>query len=343
MLQFAALGLAFLLSALCRAEVVRDLYSAQVPVADRSSQALASGARDALAEVLVKVSGSEEALDNPAVQDALPDARSLVQQYAFLREEGAGGGLSARFEFDGSYITRLVTSAGLPLWTANRPRVLVWAVVDRDGARQFVSPETSPQLADELLAEFDRRGVPAQLPLFDLADTTAISVEQAWDLQVEAVLAASTRYDVDNILFGRVVALSTGRWVGDWSYVHQRDRLDRAIQVPESRGFARAGAGLVAESMAARYAVAAKGEVADVVSMTVAGVQGFADYDAIVTWLEGLELITHANVQRIFGDRIELGLVTQADPAQLAPIIELNARLIAQPAAGGRLDYLWQN
>jgi hypothetical protein len=38
-----------------RAEIVRDLYSAQVPVADQGAQALARANRDARAEVLVEV------------------------------------------------------------------------------------------------------------------------------------------------------------------------------------------------------------------------------------------------------------------------------------------------
>ena len=117
-LQWMGFSLAMLLSAWGHAEVVRDIYAAQVPVADRSGKALASAARDALAQVLVKVSGSEEVLDNPVVAEALPGARSHVQQYAFQVEDGAA--LSARFEFDASYITGLVTRARLPLWTAPR-------------------------------------------------------------------------------------------------------------------------------------------------------------------------------------------------------------------------------
>lgn len=340
-LQWMGFSLAMLLSAWGHAEVVRDLYAAQVPVADRSGKALASAARDALAQVLVKVSGSEEVLDNPVVAEALPGARSHVQQYAFQVEDGAA--LSARFEFDASYITGLVTRARLPLWTANRPRVLVWAAVEQGGVRQFVSFANTPQLAAELLAEFDRRGVPAQLPLFDLADATAITVDDVWNLEAGAVFGASARYDVENILFGRVVALSTGEWAGDWSYVHQRDRLDRTAQVPESRIFAREGANLVAESMAARYAVAPSGVADGLVPISVGGVNNFAAYAAIVSWLEGLELIEHANVQRISADRLELGLVTQADAQQLASIIELNAKLVPQTALSGQLDYLWQN
>lgn len=326
-----------------RAEVIAGLYSVQVPVTDQSSQALNSASRDALGQVLVKVSGSVDVLDNPVVREAMPQARKHVQQYSFVREAGVDAGLEARFEFDGSYITRLVTQARLPLWTANRPRVLVWAAAEQDGLRQFISLDGTPELAAELLAEFDRRGVPVQLPLFDLTDATAITVNDVWNLDGTVIEAASLRYDVEDILFGRVVALSTGEWAGDWSYLYSRNRLDRSASAPASRGFSREGVNLVAEEMASRYAVAGSGGDHALVQMTVSGVYEYADYAAIVSWLESLELIDHANVQHISGDRIELGLVSQADATQLATIIELNNRLKPQTALSGQLDYLWQN
>lgn len=333
----------WLWAALASAEVVEGLYSAQVPVTDQSSASLASASRDALGQVLVKVSGSAEALDNPVVKKELANARSHVQQYAFSRGMGADDALTARFEFDSSYVTRLVTRAQLPLWTANRPRVLAWMAVEQDGQRQFVSLDATPELAQELLLEFEQRGVPAQLPLFDLADATAISVEDVWNLDGGTAQAASARYDVEDVLIGRVVAMSTGEWLGDWSYISGRHRLDRNASAPESRGFSQQGVALVAEEMAARYAVAPTGGGDDLVVMTISGVQDFADYAEIVNWLEGLELIDHANVRQITGDRVELGLVSLAEADALAKIIELNEHLQPQASLPGQLDYAWLN
>ncbi len=337
----ALLILVLLMPALATADMVRGLYSARVPVTDQSSQALASAAQDALGQVLVKVSGSTEALDNPLVAKTLPEARSHVQQYGFERD---GDKLFARFEFDDTYITRLVTQARLPLWTANRPRVLVWLVFEEAGQRQFVSLDGTPELAAELLDEFDQRGVPAQLPLFDLVDATSLTPDDAWALSANASLAASQRYDVQNVLIGRVVATSTGNWLGDWSFLFDGYRLDRSANAPESRGFSRQGVALAAETMADRYAVAPSEGTEGLVMMSVVGVNDFADYAAIVDWLEGLELVEHANLRRISGDRLELALVSLADAADLARVIALNGRLSPVAASvPGQLDYQWQN
>jgi hypothetical protein len=328
----------------CHGEIVSDLYSAEVPVADQSRESLTSASRDAMADVLVKVSGSEDTLANPLIRSELGNARKQVQQYAYSRGEEQGE-LYVRFEFDDSFITDLVARAGEPLWTANRPRVLVWLVLEDSAGRQFVSHENTPEMAQQLIREFSRRGVPLQLPLYDLADSAAISTEEAWRLYGPALQSASKRYNVQDVLAGRLASLSTGSWVGDWSYLHGRDRSDRSFTAPNSQGFAREGASLVAEVMAGRYAIAPTAEPGAGVTMSVTGVQRYADYAKIVSWLEKLELVEHANVEEIRGDEILLRLHAQAEATQLAAIIELNRRFQPLPSlvSGAELSYQWQN
>ena len=330
-----------------RAEIVKNLYSAQVPVADQSAAALASASRDALAEVLVKVSGSVDALQYGSIKAALGEARSHVQQYAYVREKDPEASLAARFEFDDAYITGLVTDAGAPLWTANRPLVLVWMVLEDEGGRYFVNWDTAPELSEQLLAAFSRRGVPVQLPLFDLADSAALAPEQVWRLSESALQAASARYDAQEIMAGRLAVGSTGNAIGNWSYFSAGGRIDRSISAADAESFVREGVAVVAEKMSERYAIAPSAAGTDGVSMAVTGVSRYADYAGIVSWLESLELIEHANVERVQGDRIELRLYAQAGAAQLTPIIELNKRLQPLPlppaASGSQLNYQWQN
>ena len=333
------------------AAYVEDLYAAEVPVASQSTAVLAAAARDALGQVVVKVSGSSAVLQNPAVIAALARARSQVQQYSYNRAPGPDAGLTARFEFDQAYITDLITRAGLPLWTSNRPLVLAWIVVETPQGREFLNADTMPELTAQVLAQFAHRGVPLQLPLYDLADTAAIAPEEAWQLQGSTLLAASARYKVQDILAGRLATLSTGSVVGDWAYLYGNDRLDRSGSAASTQMFFANGAALVAEEMSARYAVAPSAGSATGVVMSVVGVSTYADYAAIVSWLESLELIDVANVERVRGDRIELRLQAQADARQLAAIIELNKRLEPLPVApivqpgmdpGPQLSYQWQ-
>lgn len=328
-----------------RAELVKDLYSGQTPVGDRSQAELGRAAREALSQVLVKVSGSTEVLDLPGIAPALEDALSQARQFSYARTDDPEQPLAARFEFSQSWISGLLNAAGAPLWTANRPAVLLWLVQDTPEGRQFVNRETAPQLVRQLERDFAARGVPLRFPLYDLTDAAAMSPGQAWSLNEVTLRQASQRYRVDEILAGRLSQLSGGLWLGDWAYLSARERIDRSASPEPIDAFLDAGVALVAEDMAARYAVAASGAPASGVAMRVSNVRSYADYAAIVTWLEGLELIDHANVEHIRGNRLQLRLLAQADAAQLASIIELNRRLVpvTTAAVSGELNYQWQN
>ncbi|MBE9539720.1 MAG: DUF2066 domain-containing protein [Proteobacteria bacterium] len=326
------------------AAVVADLYSAEVAVADNSEAALTAGAKAALSEVLVKVSGSTDVLQNPVLQSALGNARNLVQQYAYTRQQGNSGELRARFEFDDSIISEMLGKAGAPLWTANRPSVLVWMVIEGPAGRQFLNRESSPEMLSRVTEDFARRGVPVQFPLYDLNDTAMISADEVWRLNAASLSGASQRYGVQHILAGRLAILSNGSWVGDWSYLADNSRIDRSIRVGDPEAFLQAGVSLVAEAMSAKYAVAPSTSASEGVKVLVSGVSNYSDYAGIVVWLEGLELIEVANVEQIRGDTIQLNLVAQADAGQLAAIIELNKRLLPVRSSDSdiQLSYQWQ-
>lgn len=327
------------------AEVVRDLYAAEVPISGRQQAALDGASRRAMSQVLVKLSGSEDVLGYSGVKNSLSNARSYVQQYAYRGGQGDVP-LTVRFEFDGSVMTKIITDAGAPLWTANRPAVLAWIVLEDETGRRFLGRETDPELVKQLERAFFERGVPLRLPLLDLTDTASLSADEAWQQDRSTLMAASSRYGVADILAGRFASLSSGVWLGDWSYLTDRRQLNRTLTNTSASDALDVAAALIAEDMAERYAVmpTTTGSAAGI-RMQVMGVSDYGDYAGVVAWLESLELIQHANVEYIAGDRIELRLVAQADASQLASIIELNDKLVPAPVAQtpGVLFYQWQD
>jgi len=331
-----ALALSSLAGA-ARAELVQDLYEAEVAVADQSAAELGRAARQGLSDVLVKVSGSTQVLSNPTISKALGDARNRVQQYSYDKGPGVPPQTSVKLSFDGAYVTGLVVGAGAPIWTANRPAVLVWLVVEDAAGRAFLNAAAAPALMAAVQGEFARRGVPIQLPTYDAADSAALTPEQAWNLDDPALVPASARYQLRDILVGRVSLLEGGGATGEWSFLQGDNRVQRTSTVASEELFVRDGAALVAETLAARYAVAAS-SAGGKVTLAVSGVTTYADYAALISWLEGLELVERADVASVRGDTLTLNLKAKAGAAQLASIIELNRRLIPIPAVGPGLD-----
>ena len=337
--------LALLAAGNSRAEMVRNLHTATVPVADQGAQALAAASGQALADVLVKVSGSRQVLGNPVIAEALSRARGNVQQYAYVRGKPPANELSVSIEFDSAYVTGLVRDAGAPLWTANRPVVLAWVVVEGKDGRYFINRDSKPAEAQLLTDEFSRRGVPVQIPVFDLADVGALGTEDAWRLDAQAIGSASARYNVQDVLAGRFANLGGDSSTGDWSYFHEGNRVNRSATAPDLQAFLRSGVELVADELAARYAMRPSVASDGAMRMVVVGVASYADYAAIIRFLEDLELVESASIQSIQGQRIELQLQTAVDASQLATLIELNDRLSPVPVAGSsaQLNYQWRN
>ncbi|MFK8047861.1 MAG: DUF2066 domain-containing protein [Halioglobus sp.] len=328
-----------------QAVVVDNLYEAEVPVADHGAEALEQASLLALQQVFIKVSGSVNVLENPVILTELEKARSYVQQYSYTRDQDADGDLSAKFEFDGAVISKLVVSSGAPFWTANRPTVLVWVVVQNASGKQFVGADSQSAVLDAIQKSFSTRGVPLRVPLLDLEDTAALKVDEVWRLRAPPLLAASVRYGVQDILAGRITELSTGEWLGDWAYISGNNRVDRTASADSIDTFMNSGASLVAEQMARNYSVAASQADVGGVLMSVRGVNQYSDYAKIVSWLESLELIQHANVEEIEGDEIRLRLTAQAQASRLRKIIELNRKLspLSNTSGSQQLRYQWKN
>jgi uncharacterized protein len=139
--QALAAALACLLACvapvLARAAV--PLYEVSVPLAGVTAEDRAAGMVDALRAAAVKASGRREAADHPAISGA--DPREYVQRYSTTADR------MLKVGFDGRAIEQLLQQAGLPLWPAERPLVVIDAPV-------------ADRLAVESVAQW--RGVPVE-------------------------------------------------------------------------------------------------------------------------------------------------------------------------------------
>lgn len=328
-----------------RAAIVADLYSAQVPVDDRGTAALTDAAQAALSQVLVKVSGSEGVLQSPEVISAMGSARNRVLTYAYVEQPGEAAQPEVRFEFDADYVTDLVRRSGAPLWTANRPPVLAWVVVQEDNRQRFLSEESDAELADAIKEAFSRRGLILQLPLHDLKDAAAVRASDAWSRNRTTLREASRRYAVADIAIARFTAAADGEYAADWVYWSADDAVTAPSRRGQPEGVVQLGADLIADTMAARYAVSPSSGEVIAVRMLVSGVFEYGDYAGIVRWLRSLEPISYANLERVQGDRLTLVMGTRAQPSSLRRIIELNERLVPEQTRDPYvpLSYRWQN
>jgi len=333
-----------LLSMSARGALVADIYRARVQVDDRSIQSQQSATRNALIQVLIKASGSESTLELEPVREALQKSRDYVQQYFFTHAKEAPEVLFLQVEFYRQRINELITRAGAPLWTVNRPQTLVWLVLDDGVARHFLNRDMASDQIEVLQQVFDERGLPLRLPLYDLQDAATLSPEQAWRLDVGALQLASKRYGHEDVLAGRLSRLSGDRWLGEWLYLSDLAKVSREVSANDVQTMLRAGASMVAEELSSRYAMSVQHDREGAMAVEVSGVRNFRDYARIMQYLEGIEVVQYANVTHVLGDIIRLELEAQVGLEQLRAVIELNEQfqVDSKLTDEGKLVYRWQ-
>lgn len=313
------LAVCMALSSAAQAVRLTALYDVEVPVADQSRQSLGQAASAGLGEVVVRVVGDREALEQAPVRQALSRAESFLRQFSYRRGETPEGEPQwlARLSFDPRQVESLLRGAGLPQWAAERPAAWVWVALDEGGQRRFVPADGYPPLVDALAGEAQRRGVPLRYPLLDLDDSLAYSLDDAWRLDAWEAQAAARRYDAELVITGRIAQLGNGRWLASWVLLFDgRDyRLDA-----EAEDIAALAAGpidLAADIMAEKYAIAPVAISATGLLMRVDGIGGFEDYAQLLNRVEALAPVTRAVLVAVEGDSAVLRLSADGELRQL--------------------------
>ena len=103
------------------------------------------------------------------------------------------------------------------------------------------------------------------------------------------------------------------------------------------------GADLVAATVASRYAVNIADNADRRHRVTLRGVLSYRDYLLAQETLASLEAVSRVVPEALLGDQVTLRIEADADPVQLARIIELDRRFVPTPAEPGEtgLHYEW--
>lgn len=321
------------------------LYEVTVPVADQSASARLDAGSRALAQLLTRLTGLTSVPRNEAVTRALNAPDLYFNQFGFVRErEDDRDVLKLRLHFMPQPVLDLIREANLPVWPSNRPSVLAWIVVDDGMVRRILgSADAEHPLVAALEQRCRERGVPLRLPLLDLTDQLTVEPAAVWGRLDQILEPASTRYGADTILIGRLQLMPDQEWRAEWDF--RADGLPRQSiqQAGDPAALGRAAADLIADELAARYAVFDRGVRR--VELSVSEVERAVDYAELLRYLNGLEFVQGVTVSAAAGDRLQLSLLTAADTEQLLELFSLDRRLLpdrSQVLPGPQLPLIWQ-
>ncbi|MBY4677905.1 DUF2066 domain-containing protein [Marinobacterium arenosum] len=347
--------LMMLVTTLCRGGEVAGLYNASLLVPNQTSRPTAAQLSEALAEVLVRVSGRRDLLGKPAVRQALLQAAPLVRSFSYRSTNQAVRDASGTeqpaqllaLEFDRSLVDQLLGKAGERPLGNQRPTLMVWLAAEQQGRRDFLSSDH--RLITPLRQAARERGLPVQLPLLDLTDQQALPLSDLWGLFADGVEQASLRYRPDAVLAGRLMPMPGGSWAIEWLLLDRGEPMRFVTEGSEQQALRQA-----VDRVADRLFSALTGDSAgysyylDGIQLDISNVRSLRDYSALLDYLGQLSLVTGVYTEQVDGSRLLLRVQLEGHIDQLQQALSLEPRLVPShrgASAGDNtmaLHYRWQ-
>ena len=317
------------------AATLSDLYQVREPVASQEPGERDAALQRALDTLVLRLTGNPEVLKGPALEALRKDPQQIISQYGYEQD-------SLLVDFDPITTDRSLRQAGLSLWGANRPAILLWWLNDADGTYSLVGDGQSG--AAPLTAAAQHRGLPLRLPLADLSEQLLATPETLAAADPAALRTASERYAGDALLVVQAHE-EGGQWQGKWRLWLGDEREQGSAQGGDQAALADAIFLAIAERLAPRFLVA-PGASANL-TLEVQGVD-LARYAQLQSVLEPLG----AQLRESQGDRLvylvavsaeqlraQLALLHLQEVAGQAPAADASQAPVAvdQPAAAPKL------
>ena len=340
------------------AVTLENLYQAEVLSESQSDAQRRIDASEGLSQVLMRVSGRSDILQNPVIVAALKTPEQYYSEFSYARVEAVNDAAAAlpqpgldplpaetprqvmRIRFAPSLIAKILREADLPVWGSNRPSVLSWMAIDDESGRQVLG-EANPSLFAKTLNQAARaRGVPLLLPLWDLEDSRGVSSSEIWGRFLGRIEAASKRYSPDKILVFRAESEFSNQWRGDWSLGEGGQWRSGTVYGESQAQLATALVGVLASVLSEQYAVTS---TRSEVRLTVEGITEIQDYAEVRRYLEGLTQVMSVQPVRILTDMVEFKLRSEGEVQQIIDVIALDRKLtlLRLDESSSTLWYRW--
>lgn len=298
------------------------LYEVRVPVSDQSAAERNRALEAALRQVAVRVSGTREAARSDVLPTDPGQVDRVVQQYGYV---GKPDGLELQVRFEPAATDQMLRQHGLPVWGADRPTTLVWLAVQDGGERRLVGSDEPGAAGAALRDAAQDRAIPLILPLLDLEDQARVRFGDVWGGFFDSVQTASTRYNADAVLIGRLQRQSGG-WLARWT-LFDRDQVRQWSQnTNDLNEAAQTGVNGLADALAARYAERS-GAQSDRVQVRIDDVRSLDDYAQVSKFLRSREFVSEARLLGVDGDRARFELQLRGSPQLLQRSLRLWQRL----------------
>lgn len=320
-----------------QAAIVQGLYEAEELVSNQSKSQREAAMKNALTEVLAKVSGRPDVGTLPNIQGALEKPANYVQQYryqkipdkGYLSTAAARGSQILWLRFDEKAVNKLLQKNNLPVWGRTRPSTLIWLAVEQDGARFLIGSNSQEEIRYALDNEAERRGVATVLPLLDVEDQQKLTFADVWNNNQEPIFQASQRYQAEAILVGRMSLSANDSWQGRWVLYEGGQGLSWNAQGTAAGQLLDNGVLGTLEILGSRYAQVYDGSGTGVFDLAVVNVKSLDQFARVSEYLQSLEQVQNVYTTHVDNNSVSYRLDIRGNSKGLIQTIGLGNVLAA--------------
>ena len=310
------------------AATVEDLFTVELPVADQTTSLRLESFSEAFKRVIVKVSGSDEALRSPAFKRPIEGSARYVKQFRYISrsspedEEVEADRLYLRIDFNQQLIESLLRENNFPVWGRERPSSLLVISYDVNETIKLVADDSTPDLVEALDQAASIHAVPVLFPLMDLEDIALVKISDIVSRQYDNIDTMATRYAPDALLVGQIVGRSGEGWQGDWEVRFAEQIFKWKFKASSKQSVIDQVIRHLAKILALEYALEDHQRVEQSLLLSVSALDGIDNLIAVQKYLKSLNVVDSVRVAMINKDVITYRLKLRNNAEDLQRLIE---------------------
>jgi len=350
-----------------------NLYEGKTQVESQSSNQRKKAATLAMQQVLIKVSGQQDIVENVMVRSRLRQAESFIRQFSFRHQQKH---LFYVAEFEAKKIDQLIRSAGFPIWSNRRPVTLAWLAKEDDKgfARHLITESLDSNIKQQVQTVAQERGIEIVFPLMDLDDSRQIGVDDVWGRFEDTIKLASERYPVEAVLSARlyridkqqvvleaegdtldaraeadngVVAEQNTNWRLEWNFNQQGESFYYSLEQQQYQPLITELIHWVANQLAEKFAVESdnSNSIQEPVLLNIVNLGSLSDYVGLQRFFESLTAVSKAELLSVKGQQAGFALYLLGNQLDLINELQLDNRIKRDVDEFGQakisLDFVW--
>ena len=311
-----------------KAVTVEDLFTVELPVADQTTGLRLESFSQAFRQVVVKVSGSDDALRSPALERPIESSARYVKQFRYISrslpedDEFDAERLILRIDFDQQLVESLLRENNFPVWGRERPSSLLVISYDVNENIKLVTQDSTPNLIEALDRAASIHAVPVLFPLMDLEDIGLVNIGDIVSREYGKIQTMAARYAPDALLVGQILGRSGQGWQGDWEVRFADQIFKWKFKASSKKEVTEQVIRHLAKILALEYALEDHRRVEQTLLLSVSALEGIDNLIKVQKYLKSLNVVDSVHVAMINKDVITYRLKLRNNPEDLQRLID---------------------